>query len=84
MIKSWRHKGLQAFYEHGERRKIPAKHSEKLAILLFQLANATRPEDMNTPGNGFHKLIGDLKGYYSIKVNANWRLLFQWHGKDAK
>ena len=38
---------------------------------------------MNTPGNGFHKLTGDLNGYYSVKVGGNWRLIFQFHGKDA-
>lgn len=38
---------------------------------------------MNTPGNYFHTLHGELKGYYSVKVNGNWRLIFQFEEEDA-
>ena len=38
---------------------------------------------MNTPGNCFHKLRGDLEGYYSVKVSGNWRLIFQFEGENA-
>ncbi len=83
MIRSWGHKGLKIFYESGDKRKIQPKHAEKLSLLLFQLANAIKPEDMNTPGNGFHKLTGKLKDFYAVKINANWRLIFKFQGKDA-
>lgn len=83
MIKSWRHKGLKQFYETGSKAGIQPKHAEILRLLLFQLANAIQPKDMNTPGNDFHSLIGDMQGYYSIRVNANWRIIFQFEGEDA-
>ena len=83
MIRSWRHKGLKSFYETGDKKKIQPKHAGKLSLLLFQLANAIKPEDMNIPGNGFHKLTGRLREFYAIKVNANWRLIFKFQGKDA-
>ena len=83
MVQSWRHKGLKLFYETGDKRKIQPKHAEKLSLLLFQLANAIKPDDMNIPGNGFHKLTGDFKGFYAVKVNANWRVIFQFQDKDA-
>ena len=83
MIKSWRHKGLKEFYETGSKRKIQAKHAERLRLLLFQLANAICSEDMKLPGNGFHKLKGNLNGYYAVKVSANWRLIFQFNGRNA-
>lgn len=83
MIKSRKHKGLRKFFEEGDTSKIQPKHAEKLSLLLFQLASAIKPEDMNTPGNGFHKLTGGLKGHYSIKVSASWRLIFMFDRADA-
>ena len=83
MIRTWKHKGLKLFYETGKKSGIQSKHAKALRLLLFQLANSVKPEDMGTPGNGFHKLAGDLKGYYSVKVSGNWRLIFQFQTKDA-
>jgi proteic killer suppression protein len=35
------------------------------------------------PGNRLESLKGDLKGYYSVRINERWRLVFQWQGADA-
>ena len=83
MIKGWKHKGLKKFYETGSKAGIQPKHAEILRMLLFQLANAIKPEDMNTPGNNFHPLQGNLDRYYSVKVSGNWRIIFQFEGMDA-
>lgn len=83
MIRTWRHKGIQKFYQTGSKAGIQPKHASILRLLLFQLANAIKPEDMNTPGNYFHKLNGDMDEYYSVKVNGNWRIIFQFDGEDA-
>jgi proteic killer suppression protein len=83
MIKNWRHKGLKKFYENGDKSGIQPKHANILNLLLLQLASAIRPEDMNTPGNYFHKLLGELDGYFSIKVSSNWRLIFKFEETDA-
>jgi len=83
MIKSWNHKGLKAYYETGCKAGIQPKHARVLSMLLFQLANATNLQDMNTPGNDYHILNGNLKNYYAVKVSGNWRLIFQFQGHDA-
>jgi len=83
MIKSWRHKGLKDFYKTGNKSGIQPKHADILRLLLLQLASAIKPEDMNTPGNYFHPLRGSLNGYYSVKVSANWRIIFQFVSEDA-
>lgn len=83
MIKSWKHKGLRKFYESGDKSGIQARHAKLLSEILFQLANAVKPEDMNTPGNNFHKLIGNMKGHYSVTVKANWRVTFMFEDGDA-
>lgn len=83
MVENWRHKGLCKFYETGSTAGIQAKHAETLRELLFQLANSVQAEDMNTPGNAFHKLKGKLKGYHAVKVSGNWRIIFRFKGQDA-
>ena len=84
MIKIWRHKGLKKFYETGSKAGIQPKHTDTLAMVLFQLANAVKPEDMNTPGMQFHKLIGNLSGFYSVSINGNWRVIFKFYGCNAE
>lgn len=83
MIRSWQHKGLKKFYETGSKAGIQPKHADILALLLLQLTSAIKPDDMNTPGNNFHSLKGDLKEFYSVKVSGNWRLIFQFNEQDA-
>jgi proteic killer suppression protein len=83
MIKSWQHKGLKLFYETGSTTKINAQHAEKLHDILQVLDAATVPEEMNLPGLKFHKLQGNLKGFYAVTVRANWRVLFRFEGQDA-
>ncbi len=82
MTTSWRHKGLKLFYETVTTSGIQPHHAENLKCLLFHLAASVRPEDMDTPGNNFHPLIEKLKKFYSVKVNKNWRVIFQFEGED--
>ena len=83
MIKSWKHKGLRIFFQSGITSGIQAKHQTKLKIILQLLDASTQPEDMDLPGMRFHPLKGDLKYFYSVTVNANWRVIFPFDGKDA-
>lgn len=83
MIKSWQHKGLKQFYTTGSVAKIQASHADKLHDILQALDAASHPEHMRLPGLGFHKLTGDLKDFYSVKVNGNWRVVFSFEGQDA-
>ena len=83
MTKSWRHKGLKRFYETGSTAGIQPHHAEILRILMMQLASAICPEDMDTPGNNFHHLVGNLKSFYAVKVNKNWRVIFKFDSEDA-
>jgi proteic killer suppression protein len=38
---------------------------------------------MNMPGWDLHKLTGNLRGHWSVKVNANWRMTFTFEGENA-
>lgn len=83
MIKSFEHKGLQAFFETGSKAGIQPHHAPKLARQLARLSAAKVPEDMNLPGWRLHPLVGSLTGHYSVSVNGNWRLTFRFDGADA-
>jgi len=83
MVKSFEHKGLQAFFETGSKAGIQPHHAPKLARQLARLNAAKVPEDMNLPGWRLHPLVGSLTGHYSVSVNGNWRLTFRFDGGDA-
>jgi proteic killer suppression protein len=83
MIKTFRHKGLQAFFETGSKAGIQPHHAPRLRRQLARLDLAKGADDMNVPGWGLHPLKGDLAGHYSITVNGNWRMTFAFEGEDA-
>ena len=83
MIKSWRHKGLKLFYDTGSTAKINAGHASKVHDILQALDFATSPEQMNFPRLDFHKLKGNLKEFYAVKVSGNWRIIFGFEGTNA-
>ena len=83
MIKSFRHKGLQRFFETGSKAGIQAAHASRLRLQLAALDNAKRPEDLSAPAWALHSLKGDLKGHWALTVNGNWRMVFAFEGEDA-
>lgn len=78
MIKSFKHKGLEKFYETGSTRGIQANHAGKLRMQLAALDTARTIEDLDIPGYRLHELKGSRKGIWSITVNANWRITFEF------
>ena len=83
MILSYRHKGLKRFAETGSKAGIQPKHAERLRRLLTALNVASRPEDMNAPGNNLHALKGYLTGHWAVTVSGNWRLTFAFDEADV-
>lgn len=78
MIKSFKHKGLEKFYSSGSTKGIQAKHANKLRMQLIALDTAHQIEDLDIPGYRLHQLKGSLKKFWSITVNANWRITFEF------
>lgn len=78
MIKSFKHKGLEKFYSTGSVKGIQANHSKKLRMQLAALDTAQIIEDIDIPGYRLHQLKGSLKSLWSITVNANWRITFEF------
>ena len=83
VIKSFLHKGLEAFFETGSKAGIQPHHAGRLGRQLARLDLANGAADMNVPGWKLHPLTGSLSGHYSITVNGNWRMTFRFEGEDA-
>jgi toxin HigB-1 len=83
MIKSFRHKGLRRLFESGITSGIRADHARRLRLQLAALDTAQAIEDMDIPGFRLHPLQGRMRGRWSITVNGNWRLTFEFRDGNA-
>lgn len=80
-LRSFRHKGVKRFYRHNDRRGVPADQVKRLRFGLTALEGAERVSDLEVmPGWQLHRLNGEFEGYWSIRVNGNWRLVFRFDG----
>ena len=77
MIVSYWNKRTRTFLA-GERIKAFAEFERKGELRLDQLAAATSLLDLDLPGNRLEALKGDRKGQYSVRVNDQWRICFEW------
>lgn len=84
MIYSFRHKGLEKFFTTGSTAGIQVAHARKLSLILARLHDAVDIKDMDFPGSGLHPLKGDLQGYWSVRVNGNWRIIFRFEDGEAE
>jgi toxin HigB-1 len=51
--------------------------------ILTVLESASGPQALGIPRYRLHPLKGDLKGFWSVTVRANWRIVFRFEGTDA-
>lgn len=78
MIVSFRGKRTQDFAV-GKRVKSFSGFEHSARLKLDRLEAATSLRDLSAlPGNGFEALLGDRKGQYSIRINDQWRICFEW------
>ena len=82
MILSFRDAWLYDFFvENVRSKKIPADLEMRLFRKIQMVDDATTDQDFRVPpSNHFEKLKGNLAGHHSIRVNQQWRLVFQWNG----
>ena len=83
MIKSFRHKGLRRFHATGSVLGIRPDHARRLRMQLAALDSAMSVSDMDIPGFRLHPLKGKDKGRWSIWVNGNWRVTFEFDDGNA-
>jgi proteic killer suppression protein len=83
MIRSFKHRGLKRLYERDDRSGIRGDLLDMVEDILARLDDAGTPQAMNLPGYRLHPLKGDLKGFWSVTVRANWRIVFRFEENDA-
>lgn len=80
-IKSFGDPHTKLFFETGKIKKLIGwRHVKKIALRKLDLLDyATSLEDLKSPpGNRLESLKSNLKGYYSIRINDQWRIIFRW------
>jgi proteic killer suppression protein len=88
MIKSFANKATEAIF-HGANSKvarcIPIELHAIAARKLSRLSYAVSLNDLRTPpANHLEKLSGDWAGFYSIRINKQWRITFRWTEEGAE
>ena len=77
MIVSFRDKRTKEL-AGGNRVKAFSGFERKAELKLDQLEAATSLLDLSLPGNRLEALKGDRQGQYSIRINDQWRICFEW------
>ena len=82
MILSFRDDWLRDFFVEDVRsRNIPSELESRLFRKIQMIDDAAMDRDLRVPpSNHFEKLRGNLQDFHSIRVNKQWRLIFQWDG----
>lgn len=83
MIQTFRHRGLRQLYVRGDSSKVRADQADRIALALADLDSASKPSDLDLPGYQLHPLKGNRRGYWSISISANWRIVFRFEDGDA-
>jgi toxin HigB-1 len=84
MIRSFKHQlASDIFYDRltGASRRFPTELRSSAQRKLQYLNAAVLLTDLRSPpGNRLETLRGILRGYYSIRINDQWRIVFRWEG----
>jgi len=84
MIKSFRCKETEKLFNRQRSKKLP---QDIQAVAFRKLRMLNRSNTFNDlrvpPGNHLEKLSGDREGQYSIRINSQYRICFEWFNGDA-
>jgi toxin HigB-1 len=84
MIISFGSKDTERIWNGEWVKKIPREIQETGRRKLRMLNNSQNLTDlMIPPSNRLEKLAGNLKKYHSIRINDQWRIIFQWNNGNA-
>ncbi|MBA2762529.1 MAG: type II toxin-antitoxin system RelE/ParE family toxin [Segetibacter sp.] len=84
MITSFGSKETESIWLGNRSKKLPNEIQQIGRRKLRMLNNAQSLIDLKVPpSNMLEKLSGDLKGFYSIRINDQWRIIFKWNAVNA-
>jgi proteic killer suppression protein len=84
VIRNFKDKEAQKIFERQRSRKLPGDIQQVALRKLRMLNRAETLQDLKVPpANRLEALKGDRQGQYSIRINAQWRICFQWENGEA-
>jgi proteic killer suppression protein len=84
VIKSFKDSETEKIYNLTRSRKLPNDIQQIALRKLRMLNNAKTINDLRIPpANRLEKLIGNRTGQYSIRINDQWRICFDWQEENA-
>lgn len=83
MIESIRLRGLKRLYERGDKSRLRRDIADKAELYLSVLDSAEKLEELDITGFGFHPLTGNMRGFYSVFVSRNHRIVFRFEEGKA-
>ena len=84
MIVSFGSKETEKIWDGIRVNKLPNEIQEVGRRKLRMLNNSQNLNDLKIPpSNRLEKLTGNLKEYYSIRINDQWRIIFKWKANNA-
>jgi proteic killer suppression protein len=84
MILSFKDKETELVYNEKFTKKLPQNIQHTALRKLVVIHNSVNLADLKIPpGNNLEQLHGDREGQYSIRINSQWRVCFNWEGSNA-
>ena len=84
MIKTFKDAETEKIYQRERSRKLPSEIQQVALRQLRMINNVINLNDLRVPpANRLERLSGDRAGQYSIRINDQWRICFEWRGSDA-
>ncbi len=84
MIKEFGDKETEKIWNGIRSKKLPSEIQNSARRKLRMINKSQDINDLRIPpANRLEKLKGDLEDYYSIRINNQWRIIFQWKNDDA-
>lgn len=83
MIKSFKHKGLERLFTKSSASGVQADYAPRITLILDAIDAAEQVNELDLPGFRLHRLKGDKRNLWSVRVSANWRITFEFENGDA-
>lgn len=83
MIKSFKHKGLERLFTKSSASGVQADYAPRITLILDAIDAAEQVNELDLPGFRLHRLKGDKRNLWSVRVSANWRITFELENGDA-
>jgi toxin HigB-1 len=84
VIRNFKDKETQKIFERQRSRKLPSDIQQVALRKLRMLNRAETLQDLRVPpANRLERLMGNRDGQYSIRINDQWRICFEWQDGDS-